>query len=123
MKKCVTCLEWKEEEEFNWRYKKIGVRSKICRDCQRGHQRTWYLDHKDQEKERVRRNRVKARELARDFAYVYKLTHPCSVCGESDPVVLDFDHIKGKGANINQLELISKIPLQSKSPKFTKEIQ
>jgi hypothetical protein len=33
----------------------------------------------------------------------YKSTHPCSQCGESDPVVLDFHHVKGKGANIGKL--------------------
>ena len=103
MKTCVTCQETKNEEEFNWRYKSLGVRAKICRDCQSGHQRTWYLDHQDQEKERVRRRRVKAREEAREFVYQYKLSHPCQDCGETDPIVLDFDHIRGKGATINQL--------------------
>jgi len=103
MKVCVSCQLPKEEEEFNWRWKALGIRAKICRDCQHGHQRTWYQDHQEQEKERVRRRRVKAREEAREFVYQYKLTHPCVDCGESHPDVLDFDHIRGKGATITLL--------------------
>jgi hypothetical protein len=103
MKICVTCQLPKEEEEFNWRYKALGIRAKICRECQSGHQRTWYQDHQEQEKERVRRRRVKARELAREYVWNYKSSHPCSQCGVSDPVVLDFHHVRGKGANVGKL--------------------
>jgi transcription elongation factor Elf1 len=74
-----------------------------CRVCQHGHQRTWYLEHQDQEKERVRRRRVKAREEAREYVRVYKRNHPCENCGESDPIVLDFHHVRGKGANVGKL--------------------
>ncbi len=69
MKRCVTCGVERPEEEFNFRYKALGIRAKICRDCQHVHQRTWYLDHQNQEKERVRRRRVKAKEEAREFVY------------------------------------------------------
>jgi len=103
MKNCVTCGLPKEDEEFNWRWKALGIRQKSCRDCQHGHQRNFYVNHQEEEKERTRRRRVNAREEARGFIYQYKLTHPCVSCGETDPRVLDFDHIHGKGATINQL--------------------
>jgi len=103
MKVCVTCGLPKDEEEFNWRYKALGIRQKSCRECQHKHQGDFYQRHQEEEKERTRRRRVSAREEAREFVYQYKLTHPCVDCGESDPRVLDFDHIRGKGATINQL--------------------
>lgn len=81
----------------------LGIRQKSCRDCQHGHQARFYQEHKEEEKERTRRRRVNAREEAREFIFQYKLTHPCERRGVSDPRVLDFHHVRGKGATINQL--------------------
>ena len=103
MKVCVSCQLPKEEEEFNWRWKALGIRAKICRECQSGHQRTWYESHREQEKERVRKRRIKVRDEAREFVYSYLLSHPCVDCNEPDPRVLEFDHIKGKGAVVSKL--------------------
>jgi len=35
----------------------------------------------------------------RDYAAKYLETHCCVDCGESDPVVLDFDHVRGLKVN------------------------
>ena len=103
MKTCVSCQTPKEEDEFNWRYKALGIRQSSCRECQHGHQRNFYASHQEEEKERTRRRKVTAREEAREYVRDYLSQNPCVDCGESNPVVLDFDHVRGKSATINQL--------------------
>ena len=103
MKTCVTCGLPKQEDEFNWRYKALNIRQKSCRDCQHGFQSRYYKNHIAEEKERTRQRKVRTREAAHDFVYNYLLAHPCRDCGETDPNVLEFDHVRGKAATVGRL--------------------
>jgi ArsR family metal-binding transcriptional regulator len=54
------------------------------------------LTRQENEK-RQRRTKAKARVNAnRMRLYHYLKTHHCVDCGESDPIVLEFDHVRGK---------------------------
>ena len=103
MKQCVTCHEWKEEEEFNWRYKSLGIRHPTCRECHKEYRKEWYEGHKEEHLENVKVRKNEVRQLAREFVWDYLSEHPCSECGESDPVVLEFHHLKGKDKAVSQM--------------------
>lgn len=48
-----------------------------------------------------RNNKLKNKRYK--FIFSYFKDNPCVDCGESDPLVLDFDHIDGKNDNISNM--------------------
>ena len=102
-KPCVTCLQEKDETEFNWRYKALGIRHKTCGECHHRHQNNWYQSHKDQHLENVHERKRRVRDEAREYVWKYLSVHPCQNCGESDPVVLEFHHRGGKDKAVSEM--------------------
>jgi len=103
-KKCNHCQRYKDEDEFNWRYKSQGVRNKCCRDCQHKFNKAYYEGNaKEEHLQKVKVRTNAAREAAREFVYQYLLAHPCEQCGETDPRVLEFHHIGDKDSDITRL--------------------
>jgi hypothetical protein len=53
----------------------------------------------DARRKRHKINKENARNKAREFIAAYFATHPCVDCGESDRIVLTFDHVRGEKSN------------------------
>lgn len=54
--------------------------------------------------DRVRRNDARYKLEKHAWVDAYLAEHPCVDCGEADPDVLDFDHVRGeKNANVSDL--------------------
>ena len=103
MKHCARCKEFKREEEFNWRWKMLGRRQSICRDCQRLQRREHYECHQEAEIARSYEITKRRREEADRFIYEYLSNSKCADCGEYDFSVLTFDHVKGEKMDISQM--------------------
>lgn len=74
-----------------------------CRTCNKEYQAKWYQDNQEIQKSRVKVFNEKIRERNRAFLLEYLLAHPCTDCGEVDPVVLEFDHLRDKEYGISQM--------------------
>lgn len=58
----------------------------------------------DARRKRHKINKENARNKAREFITSYLSDHPCVDCGETDPIVLTFDHVRGeKRDNISSM--------------------
>lgn len=133
---CRTCSEEKEKKEFH-----VGRAS--CKNCTNRIEREKYNSNKEKTLVRCRkyyknnkekkaeyhfRNREKnllefrirgkqRRDENSEILWQFLLDHPCIVCGEEDPVKLEFDHLDnqkknfnvGEGRNLNSSKVIEEI--------------
>lgn len=100
---CQRCLEILPAKAFAWRSKERGIRQPWCRSCHNAHKRTTYGLNRSREIARttLRRLRLIAENAPRLRQHLEH--HPCVDCGESDPVVLEFDHLRDKRRDVTQL--------------------
>lgn len=95
MKVCSKCKEEKPFDAFARNRTKPDGYQNQCRACKSVTQRNWYLTHMEEHKKKCAVVRKAHRIKVRQFLWDYLLEHPCVDCGESDPVVLEFDHVRG----------------------------
>ena len=92
-KRCSRCGETKPLTEFN---KKTPTRPQpYCRTCNSAYLKAHYAANVEYYVAKARRTkrRMKRNVLARLEEYF--ADHPCVDCGETDSVVLQFDHVRG----------------------------
>ena len=102
MRRCGRCGELKPVEEFAWRRKKKGERHNYCRPCHSDYHREHYLANKQRYIAQAAAHKAKTRLDRTTRLLEYFRTHPCLDCGETDPVVLEFDHLRDKAFAIGQ---------------------
>ena len=88
------CL--KKCSEFSFKNKSKGKYHSYCLVCGRKAIKNHYEANiqKYVDKSRVRRKRVVGE--INEKLYDYLISNPCVDCGEKDPIVLEFDHVRGK---------------------------
>lgn len=84
-----TCEKHNEERVLQ------GGKSR-CKSCQREYQASWFEKNREAQRERVCNNTKKSRERNQAHVMEHLKSNPCIDCGESDPVVLEFDHREDK---------------------------
>jgi hypothetical protein len=102
MKRCWTCNTEKPLDEFGNNRSNPDGKQGYCKDCSKAKDKTHYLN--PDRKAAITKSRADNRRRNMLFLLAYLSEHPCVDCGEEDPIVLDFDHVKGeKSHNISAM--------------------
>jgi len=103
MKICKSCNQEKSLTEFRPnKSKKDGLQG-YCELCDKEYQKKWYSKNKEKVKIKSSISNKSIRLINRTFIFDYLMKNPCVVCGETDPVVLEFDHLKNKKIEVAKL--------------------
>jgi hypothetical protein len=94
-RQCSKCAVYLDEAKFTWRDKVKGIRHRYCSDCQKHLSKEHYRRNKHKYFLRNEINNKYQREIIQAKIFAYLKTQQCVDCGESDPLVLEFDHVRG----------------------------
>jgi hypothetical protein len=95
-KTCGRCGQRKPASDFAWRRKGRGQRDNYCRICRAEYKREHYATHRDRYiANSLHRKRAIVAERAAHLVAFFR-ERPCVDCGETDPLVLEFDHLAQK---------------------------
>ena len=93
-KACTKCAILKNLADFHIRKKSKDGRASWCRECFKKHWEKRYYEKHEHYRNSHNMSREKLREQNARKVFEYLTKHPCINCGESDPIVLEFDHRK-----------------------------
>jgi hypothetical protein len=96
MKRCCICGIIKDFESFNKNATRKDGFQVQCRDCGKETSKQYHKENKAAHTKVCARRSKEVRQRNKEQVVKYLLVHPCVDCGESDLVVLDFDHVRGK---------------------------
>lgn len=115
---CNSCGLTKELSEFNFKNKKKGIRNSTCRLCSKEYGKSHYLENKPYYKNKAQVHSQASVARSREFLLEYLTEHPCIDCGNSDVMVLEFDHVRGnKTLAVSQMMRYSIVEIQKEIDK------
>jgi len=101
LKRCCTCKQVKALSEFNRMKRSKDGRQGSCRDCNKA----YHYAHWDRHMAQIRQRSERMVTGNKRRMIQYLKAHPCVDCGETDIIVLEFDHLRDKTAEVIALML------------------
>jgi hypothetical protein len=99
-RKCYRCGHVKPADDFAWRRRRKMQRDSFCRPCRKAYGREHYLANRQRYVDQARENKQRLARERTAYLFQYFAAHPCADCGETDPLVLEFDHLRDKLFNV-----------------------
>src|SRR5438046_9851515 len=101
MRACTKCGELKPLDDFAPVRRGEPKLQSWCRECFAEANARNYRKNHEREKTRLVRQVAQRRSEVRQRIIEYLREHPCVDCGESDIVVLEFDHVAHQGPDVS----------------------
>jgi hypothetical protein len=98
--KCYRCGEVKPAEDFAWRRKAKEQRDTFCRPCRSAYGKEHYAANRERYIQQARIQKRQLRLERTTYLLGYFDAHACVDCGQQDPIVLEFDHLRDKSFSI-----------------------
>ena len=95
-KRCGKCRRKKDIEEFAISRSKPDGRQSWCKPCKKKVDKAYYAKHGSRMRGQIKESKKKAQVRNQNYVLEFLRQHPCTDCGETDPIVLDFDHVRGE---------------------------
>jgi len=96
IRRCGRCGELKPIGDFAWRRRKRGQRDNMCGPCRSAYGREHYLANRQKYIDAEARRKPSRLVARTKWLVEFFRSHPCVDCGETDPLVLEFDHLRDK---------------------------
>ena len=101
--RCYRCGAVKPADEFAWRRKERKQRDSFCRPCRAEYKQEHYAANRQRYIKQARVQKQRLRLERTHYLLAFFESHPCVDCGERDPVVLEFDHLRDKVDNVSKM--------------------
>lgn len=90
-KTCTRCKRELDLSEFNWKIKNIRL-SAHCKGCSRQYIKSHYDRNRQYYIAKAHTRNLRTKAEINKYVWTYLRTHPCVDCGETNAIVLEFDH-------------------------------
>lgn len=100
---CRKCKKDLPIDLFSLKNKLKNIKQKICKKCHSLYRKQHYIHNKNKYIEKALRWNKKQANILSDFLFNYLSQSKCIDCGESDIIVLEFDHRNNKTLSIAEM--------------------
>jgi hypothetical protein len=101
MKRCAQCKKVKPVTEFNKNKAKGDGLQTLCRECDKENSKKYYKNNKEKHRKQTAERRRRVRKEISEWLSGIKAFYGCCLCGEHDPVCLDFHHTADKEMDVS----------------------
>lgn len=98
--KCYRCGDVKPVADFAWRRRAKDQRDTFCRPCRSAYGKEHYAANRQRYIDQAGAKKKQLRLERTTYLVKYFEAHSCTDCGEQDPIVLEFDHLRDKSFSI-----------------------